>query len=79
MTEATITLATVENMRKAESIAPGLRVIAFSPLTGEEYSATPGDYWNHPADEPLRDSEGEPMILVNRRVSYVDVLTGETL
>ena len=50
----------------------GARPMAYSPETGEEYSADAGDYWNRPADEPLLDSRGEPMILVFKRVVYID-------
>ena len=54
-----MTLATPRNMR----IHEGYGVVAYSPATGEEYSATPGDYWNMPDDECLTDSEGNEMIL----------------
>jgi hypothetical protein len=45
---------------------------AYSPVTDERCSATPGDYWNAPDDEPLRDSEGHPMILVFEVCDLVD-------
>lgn len=67
------TLATVANMRRFEERHPRtqpnvepMRAIAYSPGTGEEYSATSGDYWNQPDDAPLLDHEGEPMLLVVR-------------
>ena len=37
---------------------------AYSPVTDERYSATPGDYWHMEDDDVLRDSEDNPMILV---------------
>lgn len=78
------TLATPANMAAFERMmadedrpdnveAP--RCIALSIATGEEYSGTSGDHWALPADEPLRDSEGEPMILVTKRDFYADALT----
>ncbi len=65
-----MTPATVANMRKYREV-PG--VLAYSPTTGEEYSANPGDYWDHELDSPLTDSNGAAMILVTRRVVYQDV------
>jgi hypothetical protein len=71
----TQTLATVANMREAEK--RGKRAVAFSPNTYEQYSATPGDYWQHAEDEPLVDSEGTPMILIVKVTHYIDALTGD--
>jgi hypothetical protein len=62
--------ATVSNMRKFEDRRD---VFAYSPVTHEEYSATPGDYWTMPDDEPLLDQDGVPMILV-RRTCNIDPL-----
>jgi hypothetical protein len=62
-------LATPKNM----SLYADDTVIAYSPLTGEETSATAGDYWMMRFDEPLLDSEGEPMILARRFVTFVEV------
>lgn len=62
-------IATPKNM----SLYADETVIAHSPLTGEETSATAGDYWMMPIDEPLIDSEGEPMILVRRVVIFEEV------
>lgn len=84
------TLATPANMRAVEAANPsrpaegggtimGRRAVAFSPLTGEECSASAGDYWNLPDDAPLIDSEGEPMVLVFERTAHVDALTGEVV
>jgi hypothetical protein len=75
-----ITLATPANMRDVESRQyPNARrhVFAFSPTSGEEYSATPDDYFAQPDDEPLRDANGEPMILATRQTIILDALTGE--
>ncbi|MBA2708487.1 MAG: hypothetical protein H0U59_11855 [Gemmatimonadaceae bacterium] len=66
------TLATVANMKECER--RGLKVSALSLNTFEQYSATPGDYWDHDAS-PLVDEEGEPMILVRTITSYLDALT----
>jgi len=56
-------LATIENMR-AHPRTPGtVGLTAYSPATGEQYSADPGDYWNASPGWTMRDSEGEPMIL----------------
>lgn len=64
-------LATVRNMA-AHPDVPGK--LAYSPTTGEEASADAGDYWwMSDPDEPLRDEDDEPMILV-RRVSYFEEL-----
>ena len=54
--------ATLRNMRAHHRSG----VIAFSPATREESSADPRDYFwlvGHD-DEPLQDSEGNPMLLV---------------
>lgn len=42
-------------------------VFAYSPRTGEEYSANPGDYWYLASADTLKDSEGKPMVLVTAR------------
>jgi hypothetical protein len=82
------TLATPANMRAVEAANParkigactimGRRTVAYSPTTGEQYSASAGDYML-PDDEPLCDSEGEPMILVFERTVRVDALTEEVV
>lgn len=59
--------ATVANMRRYENC------LAWSPRTGEEYSATPGDYFYLSEQEPLRDGLGLPMLLVRRRTGFVSV------
>jgi hypothetical protein len=61
-------LATRENMRKYAGL-PG--VFAYSPTTGEQYSATPGDYFWLPEGEVLTDSDGEPMVLARQVVQVV--------
>lgn len=87
------TLATRANMRRFEAANPartidtpdgpatveGRRCFALDPATGEQFSAAAGDYWQHPEDEPLRNADGEPLILALKRCEYVDALTGETL
>lgn len=39
-------------------------LIAYSPYTGEEYSANPSDYWHMLPSERLRDHKGRVMQLV---------------
>lgn len=58
--------ATLEAMCRALAARQrtGLRVIARSPLTGETRSADPRDYPAMGPGDVLRDSEGEPMLLV---------------
>jgi hypothetical protein len=73
----TMTYATVENMRKAKG-----RVVAYSPMTGETFSAAPEDYFWLSDKESLLDSVGEPLMLAERwpwANVYVDVLTHEIL
>lgn len=59
-------IATPANMRKlAEGPVQvrGATLIAYSPRTSYQCSATAGDYWNLADDEPLRDQNGDPMFL----------------
>lgn len=63
-------IATVTNMRKVEHIAG---VFAYDPVTGDKFSATPGDYFWQPADEPLTGESGVELILCTRRVEIVEV------
>ncbi len=63
------TLATLANMRVHYSDG----VFAYSPTTTEECSANPGDYWFLGDDDVLRDSEDQPMILVVKRTTILDV------
>jgi hypothetical protein len=94
MSERALTIATPANMRAFEARNPGRtipqadgtqvhieprRAIALSPSTGEQYSASSGDYWNVPDDEPLRDADGEPMLLVTQHTIYKDAMTGERI
>lgn len=89
-----MTLATLDNMKALKAANPGRTIpqpdgstvhieprlpVAFSPLTGEQYSADPGDYWGRTKDTPLYDSEGEPMLLVYSRTHYYDAFTGEAI
>ena len=94
MADRSFTLATPANMAAFEEANPsrtipqgdgskiiieGRRAVALSPSTGEEYSASAGDYWQHPRGEPLKDADGEPMLLVTRHTIFKDALTGERL
>ena len=56
--------ATPENMKKVEGVQG---IFAYSPTTGEQSSATPGDYFWAAPDEVLLDSEDQPMILATER------------
>ena len=62
--------ATVANMKRilakhGEKIAvPG--IVAYSPVTGETCSASPGDYFFMGDNECLFDSDGVPMVLARR-------------
>jgi hypothetical protein len=58
-------LATIENMQ-AWAGPDNRDVFAYSPTTGEQFSADAADYWNAPAGWAMTDSEGEPMILARR-------------
>jgi len=56
------TLATKRNMQKYNDIS---NAVAWSPLTGEEYSADPNDYFMRTdPDKPLLDEEGQAMYLI---------------
>lgn len=88
-----VTLATPANMRKFEERHPGRtvdtvngpvhieprRATVISLSTGERFSASSGDYWDRPDTEPLRDSDGEPMLLATSHTIYKDALTGNLL
>lgn len=81
------TLATVANMRRFEEQNPPVEyagggtvrrlAIAWSFNTGEEFSATSGDYFNLAEDVPLEDRNGDPMFLVVRGSTMVDALGAE--
>lgn len=85
------TLATPANMRAFEAANPsrtlpngttieGRRCFAMSINDPDERSsASAGDYWKLADDEPLRDSDGEPMVLAVSCVMYLDALTGALL
>lgn len=72
------TRATIENMHKYENMHPGT-MVAISPFTGEEYSATPGDYFTATPDYCLQDSEGEDMILVRKATIYLDAASNDEI
>ncbi len=63
--------ATVANMRKAQDA--GVSVVAFSSFTGEQYSATPGDYFYLHDNDCLTDNLGYALELVVRRTEHVSV------
>lgn len=71
------TLATVENMARVAESCP--RAVAYSPSTGEQFSATPNDYFWLGAGEAIIDSEGEPCVLAVRSECFEDALTGEAI
>ena len=77
-------LATIENMRAyyrtGSPSEPAPNVFAYSPITGEEYSANPADYWNVPPGWTMKDADGEPMILVTRQTTLIALKpeTGDT-
>lgn len=52
--------ATMKTLKKYQG-APGL--LMFSPYTGEEYSATIGDYFMAPKTHKFKDSTGHSMRL----------------
>lgn len=56
-------LATVGNMEEYAAQEHHGRLIVWSPQTGEQFSATPGDYFAGESGEPLRDGMGDEMIL----------------
>ena len=60
-------IASLKNMKKYE----GRGTLAYSPHTGEEYSATPGDYWNAPESWVMKDSRGNKMYLVVQKTLRV--------
>ena len=56
-------LATIENMRAHPRATGTAGLTAYSPVTDEQYSADPIDYWNVPDGWTMHDANGEPMIL----------------
>ena len=58
--------ATKANMRKYA----GQGYIAYSFNTGEEYSATPGDYFMQEDNWRMKDRQGRGMFLVKKIISY---------
>jgi hypothetical protein len=74
-TKLMLMLATPKNM-KAMAVMPGREKTAFaySPTTGERYSANPHDYWNLHDDHALLDGNGEAMVLAVE-THEVEVLT----
>jgi hypothetical protein len=68
MSNGETVIATIENMREYAG-AKDRTVFAWSPVTGEEYSADAEDYWNAPPGWTMTDSEEGPMELVRREPS----------
>ena len=64
-------LATVARMRLA---GPGTLML---DTFGNEYSATPGDYFWQGEHDFFLDEAGEPMILVTRHTMYRDAQLAE--
>jgi hypothetical protein len=60
-------LATKANLKKYSKVKG---IVMFSPFTMEQFSATPGDYFNYPDNHIFRDSQGNKMILVCPTMSY---------
>lgn len=75
----TPTLATPRNMKRTKDGHRNRGVVALDTETGETFSASPGDYWTIPDDEPLRGAGDTPLVLVVPFTRYRDALTGETL
>ncbi len=75
-------LATTHNMRRiwpedrhldtpnGPVVILSRKPVAWSPDTQEVFSANPGDYFWQPDDEPLRDREGNPMLLAFERHGF---------
>jgi hypothetical protein len=68
-------IATVENMKRCE----GIHGVFMLDSEGNEFSASPGDYFLHRSGEPILDEHNEPMILVRRVCQLVDPLSGEPI
>jgi hypothetical protein len=64
------TLATPANMKRFEHV---VGMVAYSPTTGEEYSADARDYFGLGENEAQIAANGEDMVLVVRRSYPVDV------
>jgi hypothetical protein len=54
-------------------------VYAASAFTYEEYSANPADYWDKPDNWIMLDRDGEPMALVVRAITIIDLDDKEML
>lgn len=79
MTYEDATPATLANMRAVAAKDRVGSAVAWSPTTGEQCSANPGDYFAREEGDPLRDSEGNSMILVYFPRQVIDALTWEPL
>lgn len=59
-------IATRANMR--DYARHGLTMV--DTADGSEYSTDPNDYWELDPSEPLKGSDGDPMILVVKSMTY---------
>lgn len=63
-------VASIANMK---TVSDQRGVLAWSPTTGEEFTAHPGDYFTRGMEWIIEDENGEPMILVRRVTQMVIV------
>jgi hypothetical protein len=66
--------ATMENVRK---YGKQRGVVMYSPKTGEQYSATPGDYWNV-SDKHVFKGRGGAAMYLGVPFSGIQPITGAT-
>lgn len=71
------TLATRNNMEKAAK-KNTYGVVALDLATGDEWSASAGDYFFLDEDQALKGEDG-PLVLAVKRCHFVDALTEEKL
>jgi hypothetical protein len=64
--------ATIENIKKYGNQKG---VVMYCPRTGEQYSATPGDYFMTPPKHVFKGEKGAPMYL-GRPFSGIQPITG---
>jgi len=67
--------ATKANMKKYYA-KHGDHLIMFSPYTGEEYSANPGDYFMTPDSHRFKDSKGRVMRLGTKIPATIAPISG---
>lgn len=68
-------IASLESMEHYQSIEHKGRLVAWSPFDGEQFSATPGDYFTADSGEALIDGRGEPMVLAYVMPEQVEPIT----